>query len=75
MSEGVFHTSLTRRDRARLKFFTKVKRPIDDLATVARDALETYADDVRSGAFPEEQHTYSIPDEELALFEESVPAR
>ena len=40
-----------------------------DLATVARDALETYADDVRSGAFPEEQHTYSIPDEELALFE------
>ena len=46
-----------------------------DLATVARDALETYADDVRSGTFPEEQHTYSIPDEELALFEESVPAR
>ncbi len=39
-----------------------------DLATIARDALETYADDVRSGAFPEEQHTYSIPDEELALF-------
>ena len=39
-----------------------------DLATVARDALETYADDVRSGAFPEEQHTYSIPDEELAVF-------
>jgi len=41
-----------------------------DLATVARDALETYADDVRSGAFPEEQHTYSIPDEELSLFQE-----
>jgi 3-methyl-2-oxobutanoate hydroxymethyltransferase len=39
-----------------------------DLATVARDALETYADDVRGGAFPEEQHTYSIPDGELALF-------
>ena len=39
-----------------------------DLATAARDALETYADDVRSGAFPEEQHTYSIPDEELAVF-------
>ena len=45
-----------------------------DLATVTRDALETYADEVRSGAFPEEQHTYSIPDEELALFEEAVPA-
>ncbi|HEU0303601.1 MAG TPA: 3-methyl-2-oxobutanoate hydroxymethyltransferase [Gaiellaceae bacterium] len=39
-----------------------------DLATAARDALERYADDVRSGDFPEEQHTYSIPDEELALF-------
>ena len=25
--------------------------------------------------FPEAQHTYSIPDEELALFEETVPAR
>jgi 3-methyl-2-oxobutanoate hydroxymethyltransferase len=32
-------------------------------------ALATYAHDVRSGAFPEEQHTYSIPDEELARFE------
>ena len=44
-----------------------------DLATVARDALETYVDDVRRGAFPEEQHTYSIPEEELALFESEVP--
>lgn len=32
-------------------------------------ALERYADEVRSGAFPEEQHTYSIPEEELAAFE------
>ena len=46
-----------------------------DLASAAREALETYADDVRGGAFPEAQHTYSIPDEELALFEETVPAR
>ena len=46
-----------------------------DLATAARDALETYADDVRGGAFPEEQHTYSIPEDELALFEETMPAR
>ena len=35
-------------------------------------ALERYADDVRSGAFPEEQHTYSIPAEELELFEAEV---
>jgi 3-methyl-2-oxobutanoate hydroxymethyltransferase len=39
-----------------------------DLAVAARDALESYAEEVRSGAFPEEQHTYSIPEEELALF-------
>jgi 3-methyl-2-oxobutanoate hydroxymethyltransferase len=32
-------------------------------------ALERYAADVRSGAFPEAQHTYAIPAEELELFE------
>jgi 3-methyl-2-oxobutanoate hydroxymethyltransferase len=32
-------------------------------------ALEQYAGDVRSGAFPEAQHTYAIPAEELELFE------
>ena len=46
-----------------------------DLAGVAQDALETYAAEVRSGAFPEDVHTYTIPDEELALFQETVPAR
>ena len=49
-----------------------------DLAGEIQRALEAYADEVRSGAFPEEQHTYSIPDEELALFEEALtrePAR
>jgi 3-methyl-2-oxobutanoate hydroxymethyltransferase len=35
-------------------------------------ALERYAEDVRSGSFPEERHTYSIPAEELALFESDV---
>jgi 3-methyl-2-oxobutanoate hydroxymethyltransferase len=34
-----------------------------------RAALERYADDVRTGAFPEAQHTYAIPAEELELFE------
>jgi 3-methyl-2-oxobutanoate hydroxymethyltransferase len=32
-------------------------------------ALEQYAAEVRSGAFPEQQHTYAIPAEELELFE------
>ena len=40
-----------------------------DLATEIRGALERYAADVRERRFPEEQHTYSIPDEELAEFE------
>jgi 3-methyl-2-oxobutanoate hydroxymethyltransferase len=38
-----------------------------------RTALERFAADVRSAAFPEESHTYSIPDEELAEFEASLP--
>jgi 3-methyl-2-oxobutanoate hydroxymethyltransferase len=32
-------------------------------------ALERYADDVRTGAFPEARQTYAIPAEELELFE------
>jgi 3-methyl-2-oxobutanoate hydroxymethyltransferase len=40
-----------------------------DLAAEIHGALESYAGDVRSGRFPEEQHTYSIPEEELAEFE------
>jgi len=38
-------------------------------------ALERYATDVRSGTFPEPQHTYGIPEEELALFEEGLEQR
>jgi 3-methyl-2-oxobutanoate hydroxymethyltransferase len=39
------------------------------------DALGAYVADVRSGAFPEEQHTYSIPDAELDEFEAALAAR
>jgi 3-methyl-2-oxobutanoate hydroxymethyltransferase len=38
------------------------------LADEIRSALEKYAEDVRSGRFPEEQHGYSMPDEELEAF-------
>jgi 3-methyl-2-oxobutanoate hydroxymethyltransferase len=41
-----------------------------DLATEAKRALEAYVDDVRKGRFPEEQHTYTIPDEELEAFDD-----
>ena len=43
-----------------------------ELAPVIGEAIGRYAAEVREGAFPEERHTYSIPDEELALFEDAV---
>jgi 3-methyl-2-oxobutanoate hydroxymethyltransferase len=39
-----------------------------DLKTEIARALDAYAADVRSGAFPEERHTYAMPEEELARF-------
>jgi 3-methyl-2-oxobutanoate hydroxymethyltransferase len=32
-------------------------------------ALEQYAEEVRNGSFPEERHTYAMPEEERAAFE------
>ena len=47
-----------------------------DLGAVVQDALERYAEEVRSGAFPEEQHTYVMPEEEREAFEApSTPTR
>ena len=40
-----------------------------DLGTTITEALERYAAEVRSGAFPEPQHTYAMPEEERAAFE------
>ena len=40
-----------------------------DLKGEIRQALEAYAGEVRSGAFPAEQHTYAMPAEELPRFE------
>jgi 3-methyl-2-oxobutanoate hydroxymethyltransferase len=40
-----------------------------------RDALAAYVSDVRSGAFPEEQHTYSIHADELEEFEAGLADR
>jgi len=46
-----------------------------DIAAEIGESLDRYAADVRSGGFPEEQHTYSIPDEELAAFDAGVRER
>jgi 3-methyl-2-oxobutanoate hydroxymethyltransferase len=43
-----------------------------EVANVIGDAVAAYAADVRSGAFPDDRHTYSIPEEELALFEAAL---
>ena len=37
-----------------------------------RSALAEFAEDVREHRFPEEQHTYAMPDDELAVFESAV---
>src|SRR5204863_8552822 len=45
------------------------------LADEIGSALADYVGDVRSGAFPEEQHTYAIPDDELAHLEAKLSKR
>src|ERR1700704_5322542 len=42
-----------------------------DLGDVIVEALGRYAEEVRSGTFPEEQHTYAMPDDERAAFEKA----
>jgi len=46
-----------------------------DLAETIGDAVARYAADVRSGAFPEGEHTYRITPEELAVFEAALAPR
>jgi 3-methyl-2-oxobutanoate hydroxymethyltransferase len=43
-----------------------------DLHTLIVDALRRYAGDVRTGRFPREEHTYAIPADELATFEDAL---
>ncbi len=46
-----------------------------ELAGEIRDALESYVADVRDGSFPEQRHTYSIAEEELTRFAETLDGR
>ncbi len=43
-----------------------------ELAVTIEEAVARYVDDVRGHRFPEDVHTYAMPDEELAAFEEAV---
>jgi 3-methyl-2-oxobutanoate hydroxymethyltransferase len=46
-----------------------------NLAEEIRDALTTYAAEVRSGAYPAPEHTYAMPEDELELFSEAYSAK
>jgi 3-methyl-2-oxobutanoate hydroxymethyltransferase len=43
-----------------------------DLNTTILDALRVYVAEVKGAAFPDDSHTYGIPDEELARFEAQI---
>jgi 3-methyl-2-oxobutanoate hydroxymethyltransferase len=43
-----------------------------ELAAAIRGALQTYAEEVRNGAYPAPEHTYAMPEEELELFESTT---
>jgi 3-methyl-2-oxobutanoate hydroxymethyltransferase len=42
-----------------------------NLAEEIRGALKTYADEVRTNVYPADEHTYSMPDEELKVFSQT----
>jgi 3-methyl-2-oxobutanoate hydroxymethyltransferase len=64
----VWHDLLGLSDRRPARFVKRYAEVGDEI----RRALEAYAGDVRTGAFPAEEHTYSIPEEELSLFNAST---
>ncbi len=67
----VWHDVLGLSDRPSSRF---VKR-YAELRAEIRGALELFAAEVRSGAFPGDEHTYAMPDEELARFEQLLSGR
>jgi 3-methyl-2-oxobutanoate hydroxymethyltransferase len=67
----VWHDLLGLNDRKPARF---VKRYAELGAEIQR-ALQAYAEDVRSGAFPTDEHTYKIPADELELFEAATEQR
>jgi 3-methyl-2-oxobutanoate hydroxymethyltransferase len=46
-----------------------------NLSREIRDALEAYADEVRAGTFPEDEHTYEMAEQELERFEGRTAGR
>jgi 3-methyl-2-oxobutanoate hydroxymethyltransferase len=67
----VWHDLLGMYDGPTPRFVERYAALADEIV----DALGRYASDVRSGAFPEERHTYSIADDQLEAFEAALAAR
>jgi 3-methyl-2-oxobutanoate hydroxymethyltransferase len=66
----VWHDMLGLYDGSAPRFVKQYAR----VGEVIRSALESYVDDVQHRRFPEEVHTYAMPEDELAAFEELVGA-
>jgi 3-methyl-2-oxobutanoate hydroxymethyltransferase len=46
-----------------------------NLAAEIRDSLTTYAEEVRNGTYPSEEHTYTMPPDELEVFAAGLEQR
>lgn len=60
----VFHDLLGLYDRVSPRFTKRYA----EVGAEIQGALERFAGEVRSGAFPTEEHTYAMPEDELAAF-------
>jgi 3-methyl-2-oxobutanoate hydroxymethyltransferase len=60
----VLHDLLGLYDRASPRFTKRYA----EIGAEIQGALERFASDVRSGAFPTDEHTYAMPEDELAAF-------
>lgn len=54
------------------RFLPKFVKRYGDVWGESLRAIETYRDEVKSRAYPAQEHTYPIPDEELAAFEKHL---
>ena len=69
----VYHDAIGLTEGRRPRFVRQYANVGDDV----RRALATYTAEVKSGAYPQPEHEYTMPDEELAQFEaaEHLPRR
>ena len=51
-------------------FHAKHARIYANVGDIIRDAVASYAEDVRSGAFPEDSHSFKMSADEEALLEQ-----